>query len=81
MIRHKTTWTQWPDVPSEVLQLAKDRTAFLLEKHPLTIQTLPVSLANAYLQGLADAAETAAGVMHRDFTPKRDTANAPEGLA
>jgi hypothetical protein len=63
-----------------MLQLAKDRTAFLLERHPLTIQTLPVALANAYLQGLADAAEVAAGIMHRDFTPKRDT-NAPEGLA
>jgi hypothetical protein len=80
MAPRKSTWTQWPDVPPKVFQLAKDRTAFLLEKHPLTIQTLPVALANAYLQGLADATETAAGVMLRDFTPKRET-NALDGLA
>jgi len=80
MALRKSTWAQWPDVPPKVFHLAKGRTAFLLEKHPLTIQTLPVALANAYLQGLADAAEVAAGIMHRDFTPKRDT-NAPEGLA
>ena len=76
----RASWTLWPDVPQKVLQLAKDRTAFLMERHPLTIQTFQVSLANAYLQGLADAAETAAAVMHRDFTPKHET-NAPEGLA
>ena len=78
MIR-KASWTQWPDVPPAALQLAKDRTAFLLEKHPLTIQTLPVALANAYLQGMADTAEVSAVVMRRDFEPKQPTA--PEGLA
>lgn len=78
MIR-KPQWTHWPDVPSKAFQLAKDRTAFLLEKHPLTIQTLPVALANAYLQGMADATEVAAGLMHREFQPKQSAA--PEGLA
>lgn len=76
----KASWTQWPDVPPKMVQLAKDRTAFLLEKHPLTIQTLPVALANAYLQGMADTAEVSAAVMHRDFEPKT-TSTAPEGLA
>ena len=80
MANHKATWTDWPDVPPKLFQLAKDRTAFLLERHPLTIQTPPVALANAYLQGMADAAEVAAVVMHRDFEPKVPT-NIPEGLA
>ena len=79
MIRTKASWAHWPDVPPKAFQLAKDRTAFLLERHPLTIQTLPVALANAYLQGIADATEVAAGVMHRDFQPKQPTA--PEGLS
>jgi len=76
----KATWTTWPDVPPKAFQLAKDRTAFLLERHPLTIQTLPVALANAYLQGMADATDVAAALMHRDFAPKQSD-NAPKGLA
>lgn len=79
MAVRKPQWKTWPDVPTQALQLAKDRTAFLLEKHPLTIQTLPVALANAYLQGMADATEVAAGLMHREFQPKPP--HAPEGLA
>lgn len=76
----KASWAVWPDVPSKMLQLAKARTAFLMERHPLTIHTFETALANAYLQGMADTAEVSAAVMHRDFQPKQ-AVNVPDGLA
>lgn len=75
----KPSWTRWDDVPDAMVRLASERTAFLLERYPLDSLPLPKALANAYLQGMQDAAEVAAGIMHRDFEPKRQTA--PEGLA
>lgn len=78
-MRTKASWTLWPDVPPKMLQLAKDRTAFLMERHPLTIHTFEMAMANAYLQGMADTAEVSAAVMHRDFNPKQ-AANVPDGL-
>lgn len=75
----KPSWTRWDGVPDAMVRLATDRTAFLLERYPLDSLPLPRALANAYLQGMQDAAEVAAGMMARDFEPKRQTA--PEGLA
>lgn len=75
----KPSWTRWDDVPDAMVRLASERTAFLLERYPLDSLPLPRALANAYLQGMQDAAEVAAGMLARDFEPK--SPEIPDGLA
>lgn len=52
----KVRFKPWK-VPSEWSRLARERTEHLLDKHPLSVQSYQVALANAYLCGIADAAE------------------------
>lgn len=80
MSSSRRDYRQMDGVSKAMLQLAKDRTAYLLTPHVIGDRPMTITLANAYLQGMMDAAETAAGVMHRDFMPKQ-VGNAPEGLA
>lgn len=47
----------WKDIPPEMMRVARDRTDYLAEPHPLAVQPFRTALANAYMQGLADAAE------------------------
>lgn len=57
--RPKPKFRPWKGVTREMRQLAEERTRYLLEQWPMDAQTLPIKLANAYLQGIADAAEAA----------------------
>lgn len=77
--RGRMDYRQWTDVPKAMLDLAKERTAFLLTPHVIGERAMSLTLANAYLQGMQDAADTAAAVMHREFIPKQPD-NAPEGV-
>ena len=51
------TAVQWPDVPSAMFEVARRRTMFL-RGGPLETMPLASLLANAYLQGVNDAATT-----------------------
>lgn len=51
----------WKGVTREMVRLAEERTSYLLERWPMDAQSLPKKLANAYLQGIADAAEAQRG--------------------
>ena len=53
----KPRFRPWKDIPPEMIRVARDRTAYLAEPHPLAVQPFRTALANAYMQGLADAAE------------------------
>lgn len=59
--RPKPRFAPWKGLREEDINLAKRRTEYLLEQWPMGAQTLPIKLANAYLQGIADAAETQRG--------------------
>ena len=59
--RPRPRFRPWKGVTREMTELAKERTAYLLETCPMSSQTLPIKLANAYLQGIADAAEAQRG--------------------
>lgn len=80
--RRKPSYRQWPDVTTEMLQLAGDRTSFLCEPHILHTKTVTGLLANAYLQGVADCAEIAADIMLRRDSEGTGgvTKRVPEGL-
>lgn len=59
--RPKPRFGPWKGLRKEDIELAKRRTEYLLEHWPMSAQTLPIKLANAYLQGIADAAEAQRG--------------------
>lgn len=59
--RPKPRFGRWVGLRREDIDLAKRRTTYLLETWPMGAQTPPIKLANAYLQGVADAAETQRG--------------------
>ena len=59
--RPRPRFGQWKGLRKEDIELAKRRTEYLLEQWPMSAQTLPIKLANAYLQGIADAAEAQRG--------------------
>jgi hypothetical protein len=80
MVRANHRFARWEGVTREQIRLAEDRTAFLRESHLLASNPLRLTHANAYLQGVADAADVAARMLDRAVEPtfKRD---APGGLA
>ena len=59
--RTKPRFSPWKGLRKEDIDLAKRRTEYLLEHWPMSAQTPPIKLANAYLQGIADAAEAQRG--------------------
>lgn len=78
----KPAYRKWEGLPKGVTTLAKQRTEFLRTDHVMSMLPLPALLANAYLQGIADATETAAAMMAREgFDPTRRKEAPPEGLA
>ena len=57
----KPQFRQWKGIPKDAIRIAYDRTEYLMERHPLSVQTYKMALANAYLQGIADAGEAQEG--------------------
>lgn len=57
----KPRFRQWKGIPRDMVCIARDRTAYLAEPHPLSVQPFRTALANAYMQGIADAAESIEG--------------------
>ena len=54
---------KWDGVPRAMIDLARRRTAFL-RGYPCEVLPLDKLLANAYLQGIADASETVGHAPH-----------------
>lgn len=72
-------YTLWKGIQPEWLTLAHERTAYLIDPHPLSIQPFKTALANAYLQGIADAGET---MKERGWRkPETPQKTAPDGLS
>lgn len=82
--RRRTEFRPWWGLPREAIELAKRRTAYLLDQWPIEAQTLPIKLANAYMQGIADAAEATRGEGEENSgqyrEQKREDPNTPLGL-
>lgn len=72
----KPRYGPWKGIQREWLRLAYDRTDYLLDTHPLSVQPLKTALANAYLQGIADAGEAL-----QDKIPPAQKQPAPPGLS
>lgn len=75
-------YRKWEGLPKGVVTLAQSRTDYLRTAHVIGLMPLPMMLANAYLQGIADATETAAAMMSREgFDPTVSKQTTPEGLS
>lgn len=57
----KVRFGRWKGITREMSEFARSRTEHLLDKHPLSVQSYQTALANAYMCGLADAAEAMKG--------------------
>lgn len=57
----KARYGVWKGLSRDMIQIAKDRTSHLLDNHPLAVQSYQNAIANAYLCGIADAAEAMKG--------------------
>jgi hypothetical protein len=53
----KVGYTRWDGITSDMLNVARRRTSFLMDG-PEKMMPIPDLLANAYLQGVNDTAET-----------------------
>lgn len=75
-------YRKWEGLPKGIVTLAQSRTDYLRTAHVMGLLPLTMLLANAYLQGIADATETAAAMMHREgFNPTATKQTTPEGLS
>lgn len=74
----KPRYGPWKGIQREWLRLAYDRTDYLLDTHPLSVQPLKTALANAYLQGIADAGEA---MQERPKAASEIKQTAPPGLS